>query len=100
MREETGHGSILVWIADTFDGITARRLERWLSHAGPGTRLRVDLTRVRQFHDFALAVLAQAMTRCEAHVTLLGLSRHQILPLRCFDVDTGALERAVAFGSP
>jgi hypothetical protein len=60
----------------------------------PGACLRVDLTKVREFHDFAVAVLAQALTRCRAQVTLLGLRQHQIRVLRYFGVDTAPLERA------
>lgn len=98
MIQDVADGRLLIRLADPFDGIAARRLEKWLARAKPGMCLRVDLTRVREFHDFAIAVLAQAMARCEAHVTLLGLGLHRIRPLRSFDVSTAALERAV--GSP
>ena len=50
---------------------------------------------MREFHDFGIAVLAQALTRCKAQVTLVGLQRHQFRLLGRFGVDTAPLERAV-----
>ena len=96
MRARNEDGCLLIRVAHTFDGLTAGKLEKWLASAKPGMRLRLDLTRVRHFHDFAIAVLADAMTRCSAHVTCIGLGAQQVRPLRSFDVDTAALERAVA----
>jgi len=87
-------GPFLIRLSGPFDGLAARRLEAMLSRAKPGVHLCVDLTQVREFPDFSLAVLAQALTRCEARLTLLGLSQHQIRVLRYFGVDTGPLERA------
>jgi len=55
---------------------------------------RIDLTQVREFHDFGIAVLAQALTRRKAEVTLPGLRQHQIRVLRYFGIDTAPPERA------
>jgi anti-anti-sigma regulatory factor len=82
-------------LSGAFDGLAARRLEAILARAEPGARLRVDLTKIGEFHDFGIAVLAHALTRCKAHVTLLGLRHHQIRVLRYCGVDTAPLERAV-----
>ena len=82
-------------LSGDFDGIAARRLEAMLARQQPGGRLRVDLAQVHHFHDFALAVLAQALGRCKAQVTLLGLRLHQIRMLRYFGVDTSSLLPAV-----
>ena len=87
-------GQLLIRMNGAFDGMAARRLEMALAGAEAGMRLRVDLRQVREFHDFAIAVLAHAMTRCAAEVTLLGLRHHQIRVLRYFGVDTAPLERA------
>jgi anti-anti-sigma regulatory factor len=91
--------SSLICLSGAFDGTAARRLEEMLARVEPGARLRVDLTKVREFHDFGIAVLAQALTRCRAQVTLLGLRQHQIRVLRYFGVDTGPLERAAVAGA-
>ncbi len=99
MHEHGVEDALVVSLANAFDGTAARRLEKWMLAAKEGMRLCVDLTRVRQFHDFALAVLARATAQSQANVTLLGLGLHQIRPLRLFEVDIDALERAVLAGS-
>jgi anti-anti-sigma regulatory factor len=95
MHEEFVIDHSLARLSGAFDGLAARRLEALLARAEPGDHLRIDLTKVREFHDFGIAVLAQALTRCKAQVTLLGLRQHQIRVLRYFGVDTTPLERAV-----
>lgn len=96
MREDFEIDHSLIRLSGAFDGLGARRLEVLLAAAKPGACLRIDLTQIREFHDFGIAVLAQALTRCKAKVTLLGLRRHQIRVLRYFGVDTEPLERAAA----
>ncbi len=93
--EEATFDGPLIHLTGAFDGVAARRLEALLAGAQPGTRLRVDLTKIHEFHDFGLAVLAQALVRCPARVTLLGLRQHQIRVLRYFGVETAPLERAL-----
>lgn len=97
MHEELEtHVPSVVRVSGAFDGLEARRLEVMLVGAEPGVRLRLDLTQVSEFHDFGIAVLAQALTRCKAQVTLLGLRQHQVRVLRYCGVDTTSLERATA----
>jgi anti-anti-sigma regulatory factor len=79
----------------TFDGVAARRVEVALARAEAGDRLLVDLTEVRDFHDFGIAVLGRALTRTRAEVKLRGLRSHQLRVLRYFGVDAEAAERAV-----
>ncbi len=79
----------------TFDGVAARRAEAAMLRADPGDRLLVDLTQVREFHDFGIAVLGRALTRTRAEVKLRGLRQHQLRVLQHFGVDAGAVERAV-----
>lgn len=85
----------VIRLEGVFDGLAARRLEALLVEADAGVRLHVDLTQVREFHDFGIAVLSHALTRSRAHVMLRGLRHHQIRVLRYFGVDTGPLESAV-----
>jgi anti-anti-sigma regulatory factor len=85
----------IIWLEGVFDGVAARHLEEKLLHTEPGDRILVDLTQVREFHDFGVAVLGRALTRCPAEVKLRGLRQHQVRVLRYFGVDTGPLERAV-----
>ena len=94
MQWDSDEGQVLIRLAGVFDGRAARGLEAMLARADGSMRLRVDLTQVREFHDFGIAVLANAMTHCRAQVALLGLRQHQIRVLRYCGVDTAPLERA------
>jgi anti-anti-sigma regulatory factor len=89
MTTETATGRSVIQLEGVFDGLVARRLEALLARAGAGARFEIDLTHVREFHDFALAVLAHALTQCAASVALRGLRQHQIRLLRYFGVDAG-----------
>ena len=95
--EATGahHLPSIIWVEGVLDGVAARRIEAELLRASPGDRLLVDLTKVREFHDFGVAVLGRALTMCPADVRLRGLRQHQIRVLRYFGVDAGSVERAV-----
>jgi anti-anti-sigma regulatory factor len=84
-----------IHLSGAFDGLAARRLEATLVRAAPTVRLCIDLTQIREFHDFGIAVLAHALTRCKARVALLGLRHHQFRPLGQLGIDTAPLERAV-----
>ena len=79
----------------SFDGLLARRVEAVLAEARAGARFLIDLSQVREIHDFALAVLAQALTRTTAHVTVRGLRYPQFAMLQRFGVDTQRLEGAL-----
>ena len=89
--EDTSPGDVLIDVQGIFDGPAARRLEATLVRAEPGVRFRIDLTQVREFQDFAIGVLAQALTRCQADVALRGLRRHQVRMFRYFGVDAAVL---------
>ncbi len=88
----------VIRLEGVLDGVAARRLEALLVDADAGAPIRVDLTQVREFHDFGIAVLAHALTRTRARVTVRGLRQHQIRVLRYFGVDTGPLESAGVTG--
>lgn len=79
----------------TFDAVAAHRAEAAMLRAGPGDRLLVDLTAVREFHDFGIAVLGRALTRTRAEVRLRGLRPAHHRVLRAFGFDPGALDSAV-----
>jgi hypothetical protein len=85
----------MIRLEGVFDGLAARRLEALLVEAEADAEVHVDLTQVREFHDFGIAVLGQALTRSRAHVTVRGLRQHQLRVLRYFGVDAGPLESAV-----
>jgi anti-anti-sigma regulatory factor len=85
----------VIRVEGTLDGFAARRVEVALNRADPGARLWIDLTQVREFHDFGIAVLGQALARCAATFRLRGLRREHVCVLRAFGIDTVRFERAL-----
>lgn len=65
-----------------FDVAAAQEVARRLAAARAGTEIRVDLTQVREFHDFGVALLAQALAASKAHVAVRGLRQHHLRLLR------------------
>lgn len=95
MRPSPPSTESIIWLRGVFDGVAAMHLEEKLLRTTRTDRILVDLTQVREFHDFAVAVLGRALSRCPAEVKLRGLRQHQVRVLRYFGVDAGPLERAV-----
>lgn len=73
-----------------FDVPAAQRLARELADSGDA-EVRIDLTRVREFHDFGVALLARELARRPA-TTVSGLRQHHIRLLRYLGIDAGAQE--------
>jgi hypothetical protein len=87
-RKQPSSSERLITCEGVFDVPAARRLEKVLAAASAGEAFRVDLTHVREFHDFGIAVLAQALKHGgAARVALQGLCHHQARMLRYFGVD-------------
>ena len=72
-----------------FDVPAAQRLARQLTDAGD-LEVHVDLTHVREFHDFGVALLAQALATCKARVAVQGLRQHHLRLLRYLGIGIGA----------
>jgi anti-anti-sigma regulatory factor len=96
-RDDDGDEETVIRLEGVLDGLAARRVEATLALASPGSRIRIDLTHVRDFHDFGVAVLGNAVTRCPASVQLSGLRQHHIRVLRYFGIRTAWFE---ADGAP
>ena len=90
---DDGGPTAVIRVEGTFDLPAARLVENSLKRNGSGP-VRVDFRGVRAFHDFAVAVLAQALKRApEPRVKVEGLTVHQIRLLRYFGVDPGVFRR-------
>jgi hypothetical protein len=61
-----------------FDVSAAQSLVSALGRAPAEREVRIDLTHVREFHDFAVAVLGEALSQRRDHVAVRGLSQHQL----------------------
>lgn len=75
-----------------FDRTAALQLADALAWVKPGGEVEVDLTRVREFHDAGLAVLAQTIRRAgsEVRFQVKGLRTRQHRMLRYLGVDLDA----------
>lgn len=74
-----------------FDLSSAIGLEESLALVKPGARVELDLSRVREFHDAGLAVLARTIQRAGAshRLDVRGLRERQLRLLRYLGVDLG-----------
>jgi hypothetical protein len=72
-----------------FDVPAAKRLARELDALGYA-EVRIDLTRVREFHDFGVALLANSIAGRRAPTSVVGLHEHHLRLLRYLGIDCGA----------
>jgi len=80
-----GHGPVVILADGTFDVPAAERVARELQ-AAADLEVRIDLTQVRDFHDFGVAVLARALVS-RRRVDVRGLRTHQIRLLKYLGID-------------
>jgi hypothetical protein len=78
-------------LTGSFDLAAARTLCDALI-AGGRREVLVDVTRVRDVHDDALALLSRAMHVLRGRVALRGLNRHQLRVLRYLGAPLRSLE--------
>ncbi len=71
-----------------FDVPAAHKLAAALDDAGYA-EVRIDLTRVREFHDFGVALLARTIAGRSAPTAVLGLHEHHLRLLRHLGIDCG-----------
>jgi anti-anti-sigma regulatory factor len=84
-----GSNSLLIQPEGTFDAAAAREVAAALDRFEPTSRVRVDLTRVRDFQDLGVAVLARAL-QGHHQVEVSGLRLHQLRLLKYYGVDAAA----------
>lgn len=83
----------VISLTGTFDLPSARLLENSLRRIAPSEVVVIDFAGVRQFNDFAVAVLAQALKARAPGTKVQGLSLHQVRLLRYFGVDAAVFRR-------
>jgi len=76
----------LIELEGTFDVPAAMQVAQVLEDAPAGLQVRIDLSRVREFHDFGIALLARALKGRPADVR--GLRQHQVRLLRYLGIET------------
>lgn len=78
MQTDTMDFEQVIRMEGVFDVAAAQAVVRALDNAPMGRVVRVDLSHVGEFHDFAVAVLAQALAKRREHVSVRGLRQHQL----------------------
>ncbi|HET6437069.1 MAG TPA: STAS domain-containing protein [Anaeromyxobacter sp.] len=82
-------GATVIRMDGVFDVPAAQRLARALAQTDEGEQVRIDLTQVREFHDYGVTVLAQALASRGARIAVRGLRQHHLRLLKYFGIDTG-----------
>ncbi|HSM93607.1 MAG TPA: STAS domain-containing protein [Anaeromyxobacteraceae bacterium] len=77
MQVATEGQAVEIRMEGVFDVSAAQVVVRAIEKTPADRFLQIDLTHVREFHDFAVAVLAQALAQRPEHVAVLGLRQHQ-----------------------
>jgi ABC-type transporter Mla MlaB component len=89
-------GSLVIRMDGAFD-IDSVQVIRERVEALPGeAEVYVDLSRVREFHDRAVALLAEVLAAARARVFVRGLRQHQYRMLRYLGVLPSALDPGLA----
>jgi hypothetical protein len=86
---------VVIRLEGVFDAAAAQRLSTAIETA-QGDEIKVDLSDVREFHDFGIAMLARAL-QSRDHVAVSGLRHHQLRLLRYFGIDAGPIDLGQAF---
>ncbi len=86
MTVEAERGRTVIRLEGVFDVTAAQRLAAALEDAGYG-EIRIDMTRVREFHDFGVALLARTIADRRAPTAVLGLHEHHLRLLRYLGID-------------
>lgn len=84
------NGATVIRMDGVFDVPAAQRLARALAQTDANEQVRIDLTHVREFHDYGVTVLAQALASRGARIVVRGLRHHHLRLLRYFGVEAGA----------
>jgi|MudIll2142460700_1097286.scaffolds.fasta_scaffold326736_1 anti-anti-sigma regulatory factor len=87
VTEQTGSDRVLLHLDGTFDSAEAWRLHDVLAQVSSGTVVTLDFTRVRAYHDFAVALLAKDLVALQGRIVATGLCQHQLRILRYFGIE-------------
>lgn len=87
-----GAGAMVIQMDGVFDVPAAQRLAQTLAQTGLAEQVRIDLTHVREFHDYGVTVLAQALAARGTHIAVRGLRQHHLRLLRYLGIETGGAD--------
>lgn len=93
MTIDAERGRTVIRLDGVFDVAAAQRLATTLDDAGYAD-VRIDMTRVREFHDFGVALLAQTIAGRRAPTAVMGLHEHHLRLLRYLGIECGGANLA------
>jgi hypothetical protein len=84
--------SFVIRMDGVFDIDSVQAIQRRIEGLPGDAEVYVDLSRVREFHDRAVAMLADVLSVARARISVRGLRQHQYRMLRYLGVLPGALD--------
>ncbi len=90
--QQAQSGSLVIRMDGAFDIDSVQVIRDRVTSLPGGAEVYVDLSRVREFHDRAVAMLADVLAATRARVSVRGLRQHQYRMLRYLGVAPSALD--------
>lgn len=88
--------SLVIRMDGAFDIESVQAIQSRIADLPGDAEVYVDLSRVRDFHDRAVAMLADVLASARARVSVRGLRQHQYRMLRYLGVTPSALDPGLA----
>jgi hypothetical protein len=85
-------GSLVIRMDGVFDIDSVQAIRSRIEDLPGDAEVYVDLSRVREFHDRAVALLADVIAAAAARISVRGLRTHQYRMLRYLGVMPSALD--------
>jgi hypothetical protein len=92
--------SLVIRMDGAFDIDSVNVIRSRIEALPDDSEVYVDLSRVREFHDRAVAMLADVLAAARARVSVRGLRQHQYRMLRYLGVVPSALDPGLFRSSP
>jgi hypothetical protein len=89
-------GNLVIRMDGAFDIDSVEDIRGRIANLPEDSEVYVDLSRVREFHDRAVAMLADVLSLATARVFVRGLRQHQYRMLRYLGVTAGALDAGLS----
>ena len=88
--------SLVIRMDGAFDIGSVQVIQSRIADLPGEAEVYVDLSRVRDFHDRAVAMLADVLAATRARISVRGLRQHQYRMLRYLGVTPSALDPGLA----
>ena len=93
-------GSLVIRMDGAFDIESVQVIQTRIAGLPGGAEVYLDLSRVREFHDRAVAMLADVLAATRARISVRGLRQHQYRMLRYLGVTPSALDPGLSRPAP